>query len=76
MYNSHLLVWEDLGLFREGKKKERRNNNNHGHCFKKLIGTLDEQMATASALKHLFGSLFGKQQRERRARDTHLSHGG
>jgi len=61
------------GAAQRRKKRKRRNNNTHVHCCKKLIGTVDEQMATTSALKHLFYSSFGDQQRERRGQDTLLA---
>lgn len=43
-----------------------------GIVARNWIGALDEQMATASALKHLFGSLFGSN-REKGEPQTHTS---
>lgn len=73
-YITHIYCYGKIwGCSTKKKKKKRKYNNTHVHCCKKLIGTVDEQMTTTSSLKHLFDSLFGDQQRDRRAQDTLLS---
>lgn len=54
-----------MGLLREEKKEGVKNNTAYVHCWKKPVGTVNEQMATASVWKHLF-DLFGDQQRGER----------
>lgn len=66
------IYWYGKIWAAQRRKKKEKNNNTPAHFCKKLIGTVNEQMATISASKHLFDSLFGDQQRQRRAQDTLL----